>query len=341
MKNLKLFYFIFSLCFIFFHQHFAYSNEVNSNTTGGTGTLSQEISYSGEQLKDKKSDLGTWDWNFAYTYTAVKVGSTIRPTPSTKTTTSSTSASSTDHTNTLEGGFGYTGAWSRGLSLTYSNTKEENLTTFGPQIYAGYHIAFDSKKSKTENETADDEEVFIPGLDLKITGGVNRYTETYNVSSRSTRPNGSKAKTITKDSSEDINQTNLVLDLTLKPLSWFDIKFEFTKYHYNKDVANFLSLLDRPGAIASGAAGFSTTLSGFSSQEYLVGFDFFLPLDFDLNLSYSQATSQLDGSKTHNYKAGLDKLWNEHWKTGIGIIDSISSTDALTTGELSLAYSFN
>ena len=338
----------------------ARANEVQSQTSVGTGSLVEEISYNGDSgstgadavasahgKTEKNKDKAKWTWDLSYTYSAITLGATAQ-TPAAPAT-----SAAVDHTNAVTTGFGYENGFSTGLDLNYSKTNEENLMSFGPSVRFGYTFDLGTKRAtkpkltvtpKTTAQTtpallpedSSSEEGFSPTLNFTATLGTTKYTQDFLTAVRV----GSRRKPIPKVASQSISQNQAEIAATFSALEWLELEVSLTTYHYNRDVGSFISSLDDPRAIRSGAASFGSTLSGFSSSAGSVSLMFHLPADIDLLAQASRDTSASDGSKTSVYKVDLSKLWADTWKTGVCFERDKSTMYAQNIGIFTLSYQF-
>jgi hypothetical protein len=338
-----------SILIFLFSSAQARAHEIESQTTSGTGYLSEGLSYSGESKSEKGS--GWWNWNLGYDYSVINVGSS---------TLSNGKSTGSDHTSAFSGGFGFSNQWEAGLDVSYSKTKEENLTSFGPAVKLGYtfHLSShkDKKATKTPNKKADtgkytdedtDEDTdegtdegtddFVPTLRFSVTGKSIGYTQTF--AGASVRRNQGKPAKPTSGS-QSIRQTEINFSTTLAAFSWVNLRLAYTRYSYNRNVPNYLALLDDPRALKNGAANFGSTLSGFSSHDIETTLSFHLPLDLDFDVTGSQSTSAADSSKTLTLGSTLTKTWGESWKTGVGYQQNRSTTDLQKLYSFTLSYEF-
>ena len=316
---------LFLTCFLIVSTK-AFASEVQSQTTLGTGSLTEELSYFGSSHEESEGPdkVGNWDWSLSYTYSKINLGASVNATQG------ASKASESDHTSTFSGGFGYSKRWSAGFDLNYSKTKEEYLSSIGPSLHAGY--TFDLGNQKKDD---DSDEYFIPTLNLSLTGAATQYTQNFTAAVRS----GSR-RLNPRAGSQGISQREAELKLAVAAVNWVDFSLAFKAYSYDKNVANFISNLDDPRAAESGAANFGSTLTGFSSKEISVDLTFHLPLDLDLETDYSQSTSAADSTKTNTLRADLSHTWIDRWKTGMGYEQNKSATDTQGQIVVSLAYEF-
>ncbi len=313
----------------------ANASDLTSETNAGTGTFSQGFTYNGEQKSGHEKERyknevdGRYNWSLGYTYATTTLGATS----------GAATGAGTDHSNTFTGGVGYSQHWSAGFDLSYSNTKEEHLDSFGPSIYAGYTFDLaDRPKPSQKEDDEDTDEPFTPTLNVKLSLGATTYTQTLQLAARpGGRKNPNAAGPI---AAQSIMQKPVEISATLSPFEWIDIKLAYTKFNYNKDVVAFIARLDEPRAIRSGASTFGSTLSGFSSKEVTLDLTWHLPLDLDFETELTQAESAIDAKKTNAFKADLSREWIEKFKTGLGFERSKSAAQQENVGILTLGYLF-
>lgn len=287
---------------------------LESDTSIGSTDFIEQVSYDGNQTKDGKN-VG-WNWNLAYTY-------------SKQTTPATASASEiTDVSSQFVGGFGYKKDWESGFGLTYSVTPAEDLHDVGPNAYLGYTFKFGQKG---------DEGSFQPSLRVKGSLADLSYTEDFTHEKKPPRNPLAKRPL----ASESINQFDWALETDYNALEWLTPKLTFTKYHYSKNVNEFLNALDRPQAIRLGASNFASTLSGFPEWvfEPVVVFYFLETWEFEYDYTLTQA--QADHSKTVGNKALLSDDLNSHFKLALGFEHDSSQDNGVENLVLAqVTYSF-
>lgn len=338
---------VLSLAGLFRLNSEALANEIQSQTTTGTGSLTEYISYSGhsKNADDSYKNEAGWNWNLGYTYNTLTLGATAIATPTPPK--GATAPSNVDHTSSFSGGFGYSDHWSAGIDINYSKTKEENLSSLGPSLHAGYTfdlktrsipVTSSARKITAENaESAEEsEEPFIPTLNLTVTGATTNYSQTFLTVVRA----GSKRTATTRTGSQGIVQRLSEIAATLSPVEWAEFSISTKIFSYDHNVANFIANLDDPRAVRSGAASFGSTLSGFSDRELDFDFTFHLPLALDLSTGYSQSSSASDSSKTNTFHTHFSRIWGENWNTGLGFERDKSPADAQNLVIFTLAYLF-
>lgn len=335
---------------IFFLNLSAQASEVQSQTTVGTGLVSEELSYNGDAKSADPKKKGGMTWDLSYIYTTLALGATASSSPA-----PAASSAASDHSSAFTGGLGYSDKIDTGIDLNYSKTPEEGLSDIGPSLRLGY--TFDlgqpnvkkkpklvkklvpkNNHQKTGEEDQEDveDEPFMPTFKALATVGLLEYKQDVSTVVRA----GSRRKAPAKAASIGIVQRQAEADFTLSSVEWLDIDLALTKYFYNRDVGTFLANLDDQRAIASGAANLDSTLKGFSSNEVKLDLTFHLPIDIDVNPEVSRSTSATDGSKTNSIKIDVSKLWADTWKTGIAYERDESATDLQNSGIATLSYEF-
>ncbi len=298
--------FLFSLLFT---PLIAFAAGVSSETSLGSGTFTQEIQYSGSGA-DQKSP---WLYDVSYSYSASEVGSTSR---------SSRGTGQVDHTHSFSLGVGYEGENSQGGNLSYSTTPEELLSILGAGIYFGHRYALSNEDS-----------AFVPSLKITLSGDLSKYTQSFSRGARGGR------KTRPTSGSEGIIQSAVGLSGTLRVWEWSSFKLSGTRYFYDKDVSQFLTQLDQARAISTQMSNFSSTLNGFSREELELGWNFFLPKDFSLNLIYNLSHTEAAGLATKGYYAKISHAW-ETIDIGASYFVSSSSSNIQNLIGFSADYSF-
>jgi hypothetical protein len=310
----------FVLASILFFALPAVADDFGSSTSVGDGTLSQTLSLS-KRFKEKGEEESRSVY-LSYTLTRNEVGATT-----------GTLSDTFNYTHSVGGSYSVSGKVRRGLSGSFSTTPAENLSSFGGTGFLSKTIELG-----TRSEDEEEEESFLPTIGLRAAVGYQQYAQTVEKVSGSQRRGSQRKRPRTEDQS--IGKGSIDLTLNLDPFEWFGVYGSFTKYIYTRDVSNFMDVLDDPRAIASGAAEFSSTLSGFSSREVEAGIDLTLPLEFSLNLSKSLASNEVTSVLTHSYSVELTKDWGKSWTTGIGADRYVSDGSSQDLYNVSLSYSF-
>jgi hypothetical protein len=311
--------FLFSIG-LFFLSNPCRSDEFGTATSVGDGTLSQTLSLS-KRIREPKAEESR-SINLAYTLTRNEVGSTT-----------GSSSDAFNYTHSLSTSYSVSGKIKRGLSGSFSTTPAENLSSFGGTGFFSKTFELGTRVDEEEEE-----ESYLPTLGFRGAAGYQHYTQTVSGISGPQRRGSQRKRPRTQDQS--IGRVSLDFTVNFDPFEWFGIYGAYTRYLYTRNVSNFIDVLDDPRAIASGAAEFSTTLSGFSSSEVEAGADFSLPWDVSLNVSKSIATNETTSVLTHSYSVEFTKDWGKKWTTGVGADRFVSEGSLLDLYNVSLSYSF-
>ncbi len=297
----------------------AFSDQFGSSSSVGGGTVSQTLSLS-KRFKDPKEEESRSIY-LAYTLTQNEVGSTTGET-----------SDAFNYTHAMSTTYSVSGETRRGFSGSFSTTPAENLSSFGATGFLSKNFELGTRSEDEEDES------YLPTIGLRGSVGYQHYSQTALDDSGSKRKGSKRKRPKTEDQS--IGKGSLDLTLNFDPFEWFGVYGSYTRYLYTRDVSNFMDVLDDPRAIASGAAEFSSTLSGFSSREIEAGLDLTLPLDLSLTVSKSLATNETTSILTHSYSMELNKDWGKSWSTGIGADRYVSNGSSQDLYNLSLSYSF-
>ncbi len=290
-----------------------YAGEISTATVSGTGSLSQELSVYHDGL------------SAAYTYSRSEVGAT-----------SGSSSGAYDDSHAVILGLSHSGENGRGVSGNFSTTPAESIRALGLSGYLSHQFKLSSVK-KDEDEDAEEGDDFEQLMELKGTLGFTNYKQTFSPAAPP-RKGSKKLKPLTADQS--INQFLIGVKSNLDLFSWLSLNVAYNRYLYSKGIANFLATLDDPRAVRSGAAMFGSTLTGFSSQDIDVGFDFNLPLAFTVAPSSTLSTNAATKTVTHSYSVDISRVWSSKWTTGIIAERSISGTDKENLYTLNLSYNY-
>jgi hypothetical protein len=290
-----------------------HAGEISTSTVSGTGSLSQELSVYHD------------GFSASYTFYRTEVGATLG---------SSSEAYNDSHAVTL--GLSHGGENARGVSGSFSTTPAESIRALGLSGYLSHQFKLSSLK-KDGDEDEDNSEGFEQVLEFKGTLGFTHYKQSFTPLVPA-RKGSKKLKSLTADQS--INQFLIGVKGNLELFQWFSLNIAFNRYLYSKGIANFLATLDDPRAVRSGAAMFGSTLTGFSSQDIDVGFDFNLPLSVTLSPSSTLSTNAATKTVTHSYSIDISRVWSSKWTTGIIGEQSISGSDKENLYTLNLSYNY-
>ena len=318
---------------VFFFQSSALSAYVEVEVANGTSYKSQSFAGGGDIARPVSIGAGdTLGWSTSYTHTASEVvgssGGTVK-----------------DNSHDFSGGLSLETAskFSLGGSFGFSSTPEENLMSYGPQLYVGkstkYGACSKIKKgpavAKTQQDSTDTElddldetesstqvSGFCPSAGVELGVGLSNYRQTYSTSQ--TRTNG-RVRTVSGEST--IAQRSLSLGLKWKPLRWLSLKLTGTGYSYDKDVAQFAANLDANPTLSSSALG--GLLSGFPSSSSKISSTFYWGDDWDLLVSASRSVAAIAQTLSYTNKLMLGYHLNDDWKLSAGVLTS--RTEATTT----------
>lgn len=310
--------FLFSIG-LFFLCNPCRSDEFGTATSVGDGTLSQTLSLS-KRLKNPKEEESRSVY-LAYTLTRNEIGAATGAT-----------SDAFNYTHSLGTSYSVSGKVRRGLTGSFSTTPAESLSSFGGTGFISKTIELGSRLQDDEEE-----ETYLPTIGFRGSVGYQHYAQTIAKTSGSARKGSQRKRPRTED--QAIGKVSLDLTLNFDPLEWFGFYGSYTRFLYTRDVSNFMDVLDDPRAIATGAAEFSSTLSGFSSREVEAGFDLTLPLDLSLTVSKSVATNETTSVLTHAYSIELTKDWGKNWSIGIG--GDRFASDGSSQDLINFSLSFN
>jgi len=288
---------------------------LTSSTAAGSTSFSQSLSADGdfETSKDESNEdfLGEeneeeapppWSWNFAY---SLLKSTTIDPT---------SGNDITDTTNDFSGGLGWDfgDIWGLSGGYRFTSTPSENLTSRGPNLYVS---------------------LSWPKFSVRAGAELQRYDQQFSTSGRRSGVVRSGVGV------NMINQTAFNLRAKYKAFDWARIGVTYTKYTYDKDINTFLAALDSPRAIQTGAAGFSTTLQGFSSDSKGLTLYFYPGDDWELDLGGTSSTNASDGSIATSLKSAAYYDLSKVWRLGAGY--EIANSPTLSDHIYSLTIEFN
>ncbi len=305
----------------------AVATYLDLEVANGSSYKSQTLSAGGDvhHVKDrgKESQVG---WSASYTHTASE-------------TTASSGGTIKDNTNDFSGGLSLDtpSLISAGGSFAFSNSPEENLLSYGPQLYIGKTIKYgggskvQKAKDKKQDEDLDDEELtteeshassFQPSFGIELGVGQTNYRQTYSTSQ--TRANG-RIRTTAGESL--ISQKTATLTFKWKPWSWTTLKLSGTSYSYDKDVSQFAANLDANPVLAS--SGLGGLLSGFPSSSGKFSMTFYIGDNWDLLLSTSRSTAAIAQAISTANRFMLGYHFLEDWRISAGA--EASKTEATST----------
>lgn len=294
---------------------------VSSDSSLGVLGFTQYVSFDGDFEKDdfdwSNDDLNRWIWNMDYTLSLTN-------------TTDVYGNATVDQTTALSFGTGYdTKSWNYGGALKYSSTPQESLRDYGPNLYLGY--TFDLRK-KPKNSKDEDDDEFIPWAGFKLSLTDLGYTQIF-------YPNFPfRKKVYTVTGSNNINQLATQVDTLFAPINILTLRASYYLYAYDQDVNNFLSNLNSPRAVNTGASQFSDTLSGFplDTKEISVRWRPIKKTVFEQ--TDSETTSASDGSFVWSVKEKIMYWIFDSWQVG-GSFEFITSP-TLTDHEYTLSWRY-
>ena len=285
---------------------------LESETSAGSGNFSQELTVAGEipelgmgkAAPSRHPENASWNWKLGYT------SSTSPPAPAANG--PSVKASSSQ----FIGGFGYRANWSADLNLIYASTPSEELTSFGSTLNLGYTFRFGSESGAPQSKTTarkisqksveqneeDEDEVFVPSLELALALGTTGFDQSFSSASVATK----RGKPHSLTTSEKIRQNLVKPELTGTPVPWFTLSAAYTRYTYNRDVNEFLNYLNQPRSIRIGVGGFADTLDGFADHSGELTATLHLGENWDFESSVTLTRSKSTDSLTHGWSTRLE-----------------------------------
>jgi hypothetical protein len=326
-------FFTFQL-FIFIFSQNAHAVSASSYTSVGAtsvveslsadGDLSTPPSSSGEKTKERRDQ---YPWSAGYTY-------------SNSQTTDSLGSAISEKTNSVNGGLGYESPkrFEIGAGYSFSSTPDENLVALAPNVYIGYTFkkgkgAADSVAHIDASEPAEESD-FGSSISFKLTGTSNRFVQTY---TPNPPPGVRRARRPTTGINE-ITQTSLQFESSIKPVDWIKIKPSYTIFSYSRSVSDFNSTLSNP-RISFSRASFSNTVSSLSDFDAALGLTFYFLESWELALNGDYSVSAADQSSAWVEKAILaDNIGD--LKIGLGASNQSSATTSDTSAILDLSYDF-
>ena len=227
-----------------------------------------------------------------------------------------------------------------GGGYSFASTPDENLVSLGPNLYLGYSFekASTHQKSKPEGNAeakseAEDESAFLPSIGIKMTGASNRFVQTYTPNP----PKFAKVKRPTTGINE-ITQSSVQFESTIKPAEWISIKPAYTIFKYSRNVADFMSSLNAP-RISISRAAFSNTVSGLAEFDAALGVTFYFLESWELLVNGDYSVMAADQTNSWVEKVELaDNIGA--WKIGIGGSAQNSPSTSDTSVLLDVSYDF-
>jgi hypothetical protein len=293
----------------------ALATNLDFELANGGAYKSQTFSGSGDFSKteaDSKNHENTYNWNASYGHTATEV-------------TSSSGGTVKDNTNDFTGGIGLetTDNITGNMDLSYSNSPEEGLSSFGTQFSFGMSFNYGKATKSESGEEVVGKSKFVPKYGFEVGIAQNEYRQNY--SSAQTRPNGKAGRPLKGEAL--IGQRSLSLALKWRPLSWVSGKVTTTVYSYDKDVAQFAQYLDASPTLSSSSLG--GLLSGFPASSAKLNIKFYIGDDWDLGLSTSRSTAAIEQTSSSASKAILSYSFLDSWQASVGM--GVSRTEATST----------
>ncbi len=280
----------------FLFSTFLYAFDFNSDTSGGSQTFSEALSFDG--YWDDNSNLTPNElamvrrsiWSADYIYSRQQVSN-------------SSGVNIADNTSELDLGAGYRmkKTYEYGVGLTYAVTPDENLRDVGPNIYYSKTLPL-----------APPSEDFYSTLAVKLMLSDLNYVQTFTTSIL-TRTG--KSKPVNGESG--INQLFPTLALTWNALESLTVKGEYAHYFYSRNVNDFLATLDSPRAVAVGIFGLTNAVSSFNTDLWQLEVNWF-PIDkWEFDAGGTIATSAIDGSSPWTLKESVLFDFSKYWSGGL------------------------
>ncbi len=309
------------------------ATSLSSETSAGSTSAVEALTIDGDLATPKKSAKQTTEreekfpWSAGYTYSTLQTNDV-------------SGGAVTNKTSAVNASLGYESPsrFEVGGGYAFSSTPDENLVTLGPNLYLGYTFQKANEKAKPvahidSNSNEEEASVFAPSLGLKMTGGTNRFVQTFT-------PNPSrfsKAKRPTTGINE-ITQTSLQLESSIKPAEWIRIKPSYTIFKYNRNVADFNNTLSSP-RIAISRAAFTNTVSGLAEFDASLGITFYFLDSWELAMNGDYSVMAADQSSTWIEKLEVSDNIGD-WKIGVGANAQTSASVTDTTALLDISYDF-
>jgi hypothetical protein len=304
-----------------FSGAYALAGDADARMSQSSQTKTYEISASGDLNSSKnenKDPVTVFSWDMDSSNSK-----SVATDPTTKIDIEDTTQSAT-----LGMSFERPSHLSAGLDLNYSVTPEEDLETAGPSFTLGYRYYLETR---AEN--------FTPYFDFSGSYEISNNNQSFSLASQQRR-RGSQPKPLF--SNNTIIQHESTLKISVKALSWAKIKGSYSKFDYNKDVAQFLQYIDSP-VLAKVSSGINNALAGFYLSTWKVEGDFNLTPDWELELAHSVSQVAVDLSYSIENDLTLYFDLNDSWSFGAGVeLSSSTNPDnsSITTTTAKISYYF-
>jgi len=308
---------------VFTIEKSAFAGTVASETEVGSTTVSETISAD-DEIKGPDESSEKYPWDLSYTYSNLK----------------STDASGnaiTEKSNTVNGSVGYESAkrFEIGGGYNFANTPDENLVVYGPSLYLGYtHKRVKPAARASAKQSENDDSSFAPSVGFKVTVSSNRNVETFTPNQPA---KGSKVKRPTTGINE-ITQNSVQLESKIKPAEWVSIKPAVTFFKYNRNVTDYLNLLNSP-RISVSRASFGSTVSGLADFDALLKTTFYFLDSWDLVLSEDYSIMAADQSNSWISKIEIGDTLGD-WRIGLGYSNQNSTIVTDNSVILKVSYDF-
>jgi hypothetical protein len=184
-------------------------------------------------------------------------------------------------------------------SYNYSYTPEESLVSSGPELDFFYTFEGSTVEPSENSEKIE----FSPTLKLQFGGKDLEYVQTFN---GSTVP-GKNGVTRPTTGFNNLREIAAITEVATSPWEFLSFGITYTYFFYDRNVANFLTFIDAPGAARLGAGGFSNSITNFS-QSTLDFTATLYPIDkWSLDLELINSVSAVDISLGWSYQAVLNR----------------------------------
>ena len=340
---------------------------VSEETQIGSSTQIQAITADGEfnersEALDPLAHL--WNWNAGYTHSR----------SSSQHSTLSGQSTVIDDTEEWTGGFGFLsdGNFGTDLTLLWSSTPAEALTSDGGEVTFSYKFVFngshvseeasdhsdavgdevaqadggdvegndspDATSDDTSDDSSDESHDFSPSLKLKAKFGKKTYEERF-FGSRTSRVKG-KSITLPTSGSVYLEDTYYSPVLTWRPSEPWSIELSYQLDVYSQDVAQFQGALDSTRAIAAGAGNFTNTVGGLSQATDSLTISRELGGWATAILLESYSISAADLSPSYNTSLKFEFQLPHSIDLVLGVAYQSSNTSYDTIGTLGLGAKF-
>ncbi len=291
------------------------SVNVSEETDLGSSEVSQAISLTDSFGSDAKQGQ-PWSLGASYNYQRT-------------TTANSGQADIVDITRSAGGDFAWSGnsGWGFALSLSYSTTPAENLTSRGATLTV----------SHLWKQEGSDEQEFSPTFSLGLLGGKDTYAQYY---STTIAPRNKKSTARTVSGTVDLQQFLLGFDADWQPVNEWEFELTVKAYPYSHSPSEFQSYLDSARAVSTGISAFAGTVGGLPDSSFAGDIKWYFRDSWRNDFSLTTSALAVGGRLDTQIKDTVEYEFVKSWKLNAGAQYESSLSSSYWLGIIGLGVLF-